>query len=717
MVFLTKVLEIPGQYWYTIINLFLDVMDLAHTPYKHKHFPLWIASVGAAGALLQLWYFFTGIDSKGLFVKGHPAAVSSLLLLAAVMLGLFLWTRSVARTPSVKKLLPASALSLIGSLIGGAGILATAVFELTKRIDLVALVCLLVGIGAAGCVVYGGICRLQGKLPDFKTRPVIVVYCILHLVSQYRIWSSQPQLALYFFPVLASVLLMVAVYQRSALEAGEKNAAAYGFFTGCAIVLCLLSTPTESGMFYMTMALWLLLDMANMAAIPKKAKHAPMQLPVPVRRCMETLENAGFQCYAVGGCVRDSLLGKTPQDYDLCTDALPEEIAELFAEYDLVRNGEKHGTIGVIIDHVLYEITTFRTEGGYTDNRHPDWVAFVRDIEDDLARRDFTVNAMAYNPKEGYVDPWGGQKDLQDRVIRAVGDPDTRFTEDPLRILRGLRFAVRFGFWIQEPTRQAMLRQAPLMDNLARERVFDELCKLIVNISTQELLDYGSLLAQVIPELGACIGFAQHSPHHRFDVFTHIAHVAGNIPRQLPLRWAALLHDIGKPVCFTQDETGRGHFYNHAKVGAELADTVLLRLKAPTALREEVVWLVQNHMIPFELDVKQLRRRMGRFGIERCDRLLALQRADFCNKGTDGNADYFDEIRRLMDEIRQEDCCLTLRDLAIGGNDLLALGFPPGPEIGKALSTLLGCVQDDILPNTANALKEAATKMLQEGSS
>ena len=714
MVFLTKVLEIPARYWYTIINLFLDVMDLAHTPYKHKGFPLWVAGAGAVGALLQTWYFFTGIDGKDLFLKNHPAVVLSYLLLAAAMLGLFLWARSVSRTPSVKKLLPASPLSFFGSLIGGAGILATAVFELTKGADLVALVCLLVGVGAAGCVVYGGICRLQGALPLFKTRSVTVVYCILHLVSQYRVWSAQPQMALYFFPVLASVLLMAAVYQRAALEAGEKNAGAYGFFTGSAIVLCLFSLPTEGGVFYLAMALWLLLDMAAVSVIPHKAKHSPMHLPDPVRRCMETLENAGFQCYAVGGCVRDSLLGKAPQDYDLCTDALPEKIAALFSDHELVRNGEKHGTIGVVMDHKLYEITTFRTEGGYTDNRHPDWVKFVADIEDDLARRDFTVNAMAYNPKEGYVDPWGGQKDLQDGVIRAVGDPDTRFTEDPLRILRGLRFAARLGFWIQEPTRQAMLRQAHLMDNLARERVFDELCKLIVHVSTQELLDYAPLLAQVIPELGACIGFEQHSPHHRFDVFTHIAHVTGNTPRQLTLRWAALLHDIGKPVCFTRDETGRGHFYNHAKVGAELADAVLLRLKAPTALREEVVWLVQSHMVPFEPDVKQLRRRMGRFGIQKCDRLLALQRADFCNKGTGGNSDYFDEIRRLMDEIQQEDCCLTLRDLALSGNDLLALGFAPGPQMGNVLNTLLGCVQDEILPNTTEALKEAAKKMLQE---
>lgn len=714
MVFLTKVLEIPDRYWYTIINLSLDVIEMVQTPWKYKRFPLWVAGAGALGAALQGWYFFTGIDNKGLFLKAHPAVAPSYLLLAVVMLGLFLWKQSVVRTPCVKKLFPVSSLAFVGSLLGCAGILYTAASELTQLTDLVALLCLAAGLGAAGCLVYGGICRLQGKLPNIYARTVVIAYFILHLVCQYRVWSSQPQLSLYFFPLLASVLLMGAAYQRAALEAEEKTAGSYGFFTGSAIVLCLFSLPGENGLFYLSMALWLLLDMANMSAIAHKTRHTPMHLPAPVRHCMTVLENAGYRCYAVGGCVRDSLLGKTPHDFDLCTDALPEKIAELFSDCELVRNGEKHGTIGVVIEHKLYEITTFRTEGGYTDNRHPDWVKFVGDIEDDLARRDFTINAMAYHPTEGYVDPWNGQKDLHDGVIRAVGDPDTRFTEDPLRILRGLRFAVRFGFWIQEPTRQAMLRQAHLMDNLARERVFEELCKLLPQISTREILDYQPLLTQVIPELGLCVDFQQHSPHHAFDVFTHTAHVTGNVSSHLTLRWAALLHDLGKPECFTQDEDGRGHFYNHAKAGAEKANAVLLRLKAPAALREEVVWLVENHMFPLEADVKLLRRWMGKFGVERCQHLLALQKADFCNKGTEGDSDYFDEIQRLMDEIRQEDSCLTVRDLAISGNDLLALGFSAGPQIGKALETLLGCVQDDILPNTADALKASAKKMLQE---
>ncbi|MBR5529491.1 MAG: CCA tRNA nucleotidyltransferase [Oscillospiraceae bacterium] len=685
---------------------------MVKTPSKHNTFPLLMAAAGIVGAGLQTWYFRTGIDSKGLFTDGHPAMGLSGVLLAVVLLGLFLWSVSVARTPSLKKLLPASPFAFVGTLLGGAGILATDLFELTQILDLVSLVCLVLGLAAAGCLVYSGFCRMQGKLPAFKTRIVVILYFVVHLVSQYRQWSKEPQLALYLFPALASVFLMLAVYQRLALEAEVKSAGAYGFFTGAAILLCFLALPTASGLFYLTMALWLLLDQANLSLVPRKTNYTPMALPQQVVYCMETLEEAGYQCYVVGGCVRDALLGKTPQDYDLCTDAVPEKIAELFEKHELVRTGEKHGTIGVVIDHRLFEITTFRTEGGYADSRHPDWVEFVTDIEDDLARRDFTVNAMAYNPKEGYVDPWGGQQDLEDGVIRAVGDPDTRFTEDPLRILRGMRFAVRLGFWVAEPTRQAMLRQAPLMDTLARERVFSELTQFLLFASAQDILDYEPLLSQVIPELKPCVGFLQHSPHHAFDVFTHIAHVTGGAPALPAIRWAALLHDTGKPACFTQDETGRGHFYGHAKISGEIANEVLLRMKASTALRQHVVWLVESHMIPFEPEVKSLRRRMARYKTEPCCDLLALQKADFCNKGTGGDSAYFEEIYRLIRQIEKEDLCMTVNDLAINGNDLMAMGFVPGPKMGKVLNTLLSYVQEELLVNTRDELLDAARKML-----
>lgn len=436
-----------------------------------------------------------------------------------------------------------------------------------------------------------------------------------------------------------------------------------------------------------------------------------MILPENAALCIRMLEAAGHEAYAVGGCVRDSLLGLTPHDYDLCTNALPGEICRVFGAYPLIRNGEKHGTVGVVMDGQVYEITTFRTEGDYTDNRHPGWVRFVPDIRQDLARRDFTVNAMAYSPKTGYVDPWGGQQDLRDRVLRAVGDPDLRFTEDSLRILRGVRFAVRYGLTPEPETLEAMTRLAPLMDNLARERVFDELCKLLILVTAQDLLRFAPILAQAIPELAPTIGFDQRTHHHAYDVYTHTAHVVAQTPPNLPLRWAALLHDIGKPRAFSLDESGTGHFKGHAQIGADMADQILLRLKAPTALRQQVVFLVEKHMLPPEPDKKVLRRRLGKHGQEAVCDLLALQRADLRGKGTGLTEDpAFRQVEVLLEEISREDACLTVRDLAVTGNDILALGIPAGPRVGAVLEQLLEQVQDEIIPNEKSALLSQAEK-------
>lgn len=439
-----------------------------------------------------------------------------------------------------------------------------------------------------------------------------------------------------------------------------------------------------------------------------------MQLPESVLHCIRTLEDAGFRCYAVGGCVRDSLLGLTPQDYDLCTDALPQQIANLFAGHTLVRSGEKHGTIGVVLDGQVYEITTFRTEGGYTDSRHPDWVRFVPNLQEDLSRRDFTVNAMAYSPREGYIDPFGGKEDLHAGILRTVGDPTARFTEDALRILRGLRFSVRFSLEPEPATEMAMNRLSPLLEKLARERVFDELCKLILQINAHELLRFAPVLCRAIPALAPCLGFLQHSPHHAHDVLTHTAYVVEGVPPILPLRWAALLHDIAKPRMFTLDETGRGHFHGHAAAGAELADEVLRQLRAPTALREQVVFLVEHHMTGFAPDKKLLRRRLGKYGVENCLLLLQLQKADDGAKGVpgDNNPELFRQVEALLQEVLQEEACLTVKDLAIDGKDLLALGFAPGKRLGQVLEHLLELVQQECLENERAALLSAAKEEL-----
>ena len=441
-----------------------------------------------------------------------------------------------------------------------------------------------------------------------------------------------------------------------------------------------------------------------------------MNLPQSVYNCIAALEQGGFEAYCVGGCVRDWLLGINPHDFDLCTNAAPEEMHRVFAHFPLVTAGEKHGTVGVIFGKEVVEITTYRTEGAYSDSRHPDWVQFVPSLKEDLARRDFTVNAMAYSPGKGLQDPFGGQADLKAGVLRAVGDPNKRFQEDALRILRGMRFAARFGFEIEKATFDAMLEEKGRLDALAKERVFSELSQLLPVADAAHLIAFAPLIAQVIPELESAIGFDQHSPHHAFDIYTHICHVVEAAPKTLPLRWAALLHDVGKAATYAPDETGRGHFYGHAKVGAQMAEDILLRLKAPSALRGQVVDLIARHMTLLEPDKKLLRRRLSQYGVEGVQNLLALQRADFGSKGVHGDDPDpgFQETQRILQELLQEDACLSLKDLAVDGKDLLALGYPAGKALGECLNHLLGLVLEEKLPNEKNALTAEARRYQED---
>ncbi len=429
-----------------------------------------------------------------------------------------------------------------------------------------------------------------------------------------------------------------------------------------------------------------------------------MQLPENALFCIQRLQQAGYRCYAVGGCVRDSLLGLSPHDYDLCTDAQPPQIKAAFADFPQIHAGEKHGTIGIIFPQSeVYEITTFRTEGGYSDSRHPDWVKFVPNIEQDLARRDFTVNAMAYAPDSGFIDPFGGQADLNAKTLRAVGDAKTRFTEDALRILRGVRFSVTYGLTPEPETLDAMLLLAPLMEGLARERVWEELCKLILYIQPEQMEVFSPILTQIIPELAPAIGFEQHNPHHIYDIYTHTAHVVANLPPLLPLKLAALLHDVGKMETFTRDEKGCGHFYGHAAVSADIANRVLLRLKAPTLLRQQVVQLTQLHMTPIAPERKAVRRWLARLGESQLRNLLLLQQADMGSKATGHQNSRYEEICTLIRQIQAENACLSLKNLAVNGHDLMALGYE-GPQIGRILNALLEAVLDERAENEKAAL-------------
>lgn len=434
-----------------------------------------------------------------------------------------------------------------------------------------------------------------------------------------------------------------------------------------------------------------------------------MYLPSNIAFCIQRLEDAGFAAYAVGGCVRDDCLGRQPKDYDLCTSALPEETEALFSDHGLVLAGKKHGTVGVIFGKEVVEITTFRTEGGYQDNRHPDWVHFVSDIREDLSRRDYTINAMAYSPTRGYADPFGGREDLKKGLLRAVGNADERYQEDSLRILRGIRFASRYGLRVDPATEEAMHRQMPLMDNLARERIFDELSKMLPTLTAEEVVRFAPIFAGVIPALKPMIGFDQHSPHHAYDLMTHVAHVVEAVPGDVTLRWAALLHDIGKVSTFSRDENGRGHFYGHAQASADMAEVILQELKAPNALRQRVVQLIAAHMVTPLPEKKFLRRQLSRMGWEAYAQLLQLQEADLAGKGA-GEWDVdFVTIRSLLEEIRAEDACLSLKDLAVNGRDLMSLGLK-GREVGNTLNALLEQVIDENLPNEKESLLDFVRK-------
>ena len=440
-----------------------------------------------------------------------------------------------------------------------------------------------------------------------------------------------------------------------------------------------------------------------------------MELPEHILYCIQTLERAGFPAYAVGGCVRDALLGIRPHDYDLCTSALPQQIRDLFSAYPQVHAGEKHGTVGVIFGQEVVEITTFRREGDYGDHRHPDWVQFVSSVEEDLSRRDFTVNDMAWSPTRGLADPFDGQRDLQQGILRAVGEPEARFREEALRILRGVRFAARFRLQPEEKTRQAMEALAPLLGTIAAERIFEELTGILLCTDAEHLLTFARVLVTAIPELAPAVGFDQCNPHHAYDLYTHIAWVTDGVPAERSLRWAAFLHDLGKIATFTRDETGRGHFYGHGKEGATAAEEILTRLKAPGELRRVVVLLISEHMNLLSPDRKLLRRRISRFGPEFLEKLLILQRADRRAKGT-GTPDEseFDAAQAMLRQILAEEGALTLKSLQISGHDLMELGIPAGKTMGSVLNRLLELVLEEKIENAPAPLREKALELYGE---
>lgn len=441
-----------------------------------------------------------------------------------------------------------------------------------------------------------------------------------------------------------------------------------------------------------------------------------MYIPPYALNALSKLENAGFEAYVVGGCVRDSILGLAPHDFDLCTCALPEEIADVFSNETVIPTGIRHGTVTVMIEGHPLEITTYRTETEYHDHRHPDTVQFVRDVKEDLSRRDFTVNAMAYHPTRGIVDPFGGVADAGKRLLRAVGEPQKRFEEDALRILRALRFSSVYGLTIEESTKAALLSCAPLLIEIAAERIQSELKRMLMGEYVGEVLtSLYAVLFPVLPELKAAQGFDQHSRYHHLDVLMHTLTAVRVAEPDLTVRLAALLHDIGKPQCFSLDEKGEGHFYGHAGISESMAREILNRLRFEKKTVGDVCLLIRYHDTPIACTDQAVRRWLNRLGEPLLRRLLALKRADTlahdCSL-TDARLEELSDLQERIDRLLAQDACFSLRDLAVNGVDLLTLGIPEGKAVGDCLRWLLDEVMEQRLENTADTLLEAARKRL-----
>lgn len=440
-------------------------------------------------------------------------------------------------------------------------------------------------------------------------------------------------------------------------------------------------------------------------------------IPTAVMTALSRLADAGYEAYIVGGCVRDILMGTSPSDYDITTSALPEETKAVFEGFRLIETGIAHGTVTVIVGGMPLEITTYRVDSDYSDGRHPDRVEFTPSLSEDLARRDFTVNAMAYSHGSGVVDLFGGQKDIESGIIRCVGDPELRFSEDSLRIMRALRFAATLGFGIDENTGAGMRALASKMGRVSAERIYTELVKLLLGKNVRSVLtEYADVLSAVIPELGLMIGFDQHNPHHIYDVMEHTAAVVENTPAEADLRLAALLHDIGKPRCFTMDEDGVGHFIGHEKLGAQMAEDIMTRLKADSETKNRVVLLVAHHFDLIHPSKKAVKRALSKLTPEMFFELTALIRADNLALAPEyrDRASGIDTLESIAKEIIAEGECFSIKDLAVDGNDLTAIGIPPSRRLGEILKALLESVMDGKTENERSALLKAAQDIQTE---
>ena len=423
-----------------------------------------------------------------------------------------------------------------------------------------------------------------------------------------------------------------------------------------------------------------------------------IELPRKVVLIIKNLQRHGYDAYAVGGCVRDSILNRKPEDWDITTSAKPEQVKRIFRR--TVDTGIAHGTVTVLIGKDGFEVTTYRVDGLYEDGRHPKEVTFTSRLEEDLKRRDFTINAMAYNDDERLVDAFGGMRDLNYHLIRCVGDPKERFSEDALRILRAVRFSAQLAFPIEPETAEAIKSLAPNLEKISAERIQAELVKLLVSDHPERIQDACELgiTKVVLPEWDDMVGVKQNTPHHKYDVAAHTVHALQNVKNDKVLRLTMLFHDMGKPVMKTTDENGRDHFKGHAIASEQIAKTVMKRLKFDNDTIRKVTKLVAYHDYRMEPTGANVRRAMHEIGVELFPYYLAVRLADTKAQSSyerRGKLENIIQIRELYRNALRNKECVTLKDLAVTGTDLINLGIAPGKELGTLLNELLDMVIED----------------------
>jgi len=438
-------------------------------------------------------------------------------------------------------------------------------------------------------------------------------------------------------------------------------------------------------------------------------------LPVDVRKIIEKLEANGFEAFAVGGCVRDTLLLREPGDWDVTTSATPAEVKQIFPQ--TIDTGIQHGTVTVLMNHVGYEVTTYRIDGEYTDARHPNEVTFTKNLVEDLKRRDFTINAMAYNDRVGLVDEFDGVGDLERKVIRCVGNPKERFAEDALRMMRAVRFAAQLGYEIDEETKEAIRELAPTLSKVSKERIAVELVKILVSDHPEEIRTAYQLgLTKVfMPEFDVAMETIQNNHHHMYTVGEHSIVAMQNVRSERMIRLIMLLHDLAKPVVLTTDDAGYDHFVGHQQAGADMARGILRRLKFDNATIDFVYKMIRHHDDRPPMDNKALvRRRISQIGLENMPMMIEIKRADILGQSQhdfESKMAYVDQLEQAYLEIIEKNYCVNKKDLSVNGNDLIAMGMKPGEEVGVVLDLLFEIVLNDPKLNEREKLLERAHKL------